>query len=384
MADVIIYPSGSGDVTGVSVYGATYAWEAVDDPPASPNDNDSIYTTSGGANTLFTYSAPSIPTGARINFLRVYFRICGDGTNAGTAAPSLKVGGTSYPCIGYVQGSPAAAYQTVYSDIFLNPATGVEWSAEDVNGTSANPLQQFGIYLAGVDVGYWDTTDPKNPVWVTVWSTLFCSQCFLQVIYDTTDQGGPAYRLPTGNSAITGSWDTLPTPGALAWTQVNDPIGGWSFQTDGNMLHTGTNGAASHYFTFPAFAIPASATINGVAVYCLAKVAVASGTRQLYAAIYANNVDYGVYIGDATATWAVYAYGWAANPSTGAAWTVEDVNGTGAHPLQAFGFGKYGDNPHTYFTRCYLVCEYSMPEGGPVAYAISGPGWINTPSSWGS
>jgi hypothetical protein len=101
-------------------------------------------------------------------------------------------------------------------------------------------------------------------------------------------------------------------------------------------------------FTFAPFSIPSSLPVNSLTVYYRAEDE-SSGTNNIRSAIKVNhtvyfNADPGTNPDD---SWNnnTFSYTYTTNPATGAAWTPEDINGTGTHPFQQFGVYSSDLNP---------------------------------------
>jgi len=143
-------PTGGG--TDYGSYFSPYLYTNIDDPVGSPDTATYVAYESGGggANEYYTFSTFSVPAGATITKLRMTFRIY-NGYNEGSLqwssiGPRLKVGGSFYT--GTTQSSHDA-WGTFTEDWTVNPKTSAAWTVNDINGTGANPLQQFGLGMTG-------------------------------------------------------------------------------------------------------------------------------------------------------------------------------------------------------------------------------------------
>lgn len=144
MVDQIRRPTGDGDLSGLWTYSSgTTAWNLVDDDPV--NDADYVVSPNIAALTYhyFTFDAFSIPAGATINSVALFYRVKDyGGTNSVRAA--VKVGGTLYGTVD-AGVNPGNIWTGLSFTFTVNPKSGAAWTADDINGAGANALQQFGI-----------------------------------------------------------------------------------------------------------------------------------------------------------------------------------------------------------------------------------------------
>jgi hypothetical protein len=162
--------------------------------------------------------------------------------------------------------------------------------------------------------------------------------------------------LPSGDGVVTGSgWSVFPSSPTTKFDKMDDPV----VSPDGDSSYIqNSNNAVSALFTYSAFTVPAGSTITDVTVHYNAEYT--GATPHTASAIYVNSVEYNGSLITPSATYADYSDTWSTNPSTSAAWTVADVNGTGAHPLTQF--GVYGENSKgKRWTQVYMVVTYTPP-----------------------
>ena len=175
-------------------------------------------------------------------------------------------------------------------------------------------------------------------------------------------------RLPTGDQSYSGTWDKTTD----MYSYVDDDP--WNDGDTTYLLHGTTAGYA--LFTFSSFNVPAGSVITSLAVTYSARDNT-SGTNNLRAALRVNNTDYlttdvgtnpGTSYADRTVTFST-------NPANGSAWTVDDINGAGASPLQAFGVRSSDANPAIRITAVRAVVNYYTPEWREITlgsgYALS-------------
>ncbi|HXX59478.1 MAG TPA: hypothetical protein VEI27_02235, partial [Dehalococcoidales bacterium] len=137
-------PTGDGDISGTWNANPAPCWDAVNE--TTPNDSDYMTgTTSAGGYMLFTFSPFAVSTNYPITDLKVYVRAKDVSSGNNDIRPSIKVGGTRYNTTAS-SNNPGNSYTTYSYTYSVNPATGQAWTVADINGTGANPLQQFGVY----------------------------------------------------------------------------------------------------------------------------------------------------------------------------------------------------------------------------------------------
>ena len=140
------------------------------------------------------------------------------------------------------------------------------------------------------------------------------------------------YRLPIGDSAI--QWTR--SAGDYNFALVDDPVG--SPDDDATYTYSST-GFHKDYFNFLPFNVPADGTITSIVLRERFKLATAGGSGHMRGVLKVNGVTY--YSSAEDAWYGAYkdeVWTWTTNPNTGQPWTVADVNGLGANPLQTFGY----------------------------------------------
>lgn len=139
----------------------------VDEYPAV---NDSDYNTQASTpmEDIFGFAPFDVPVGT-IENVTVYVR--GYKISTGIVAGGLYVGGTWYPAtlIPFHEGVPVDFFPFIWS---TNPATGLAWTVNDVNGIGSKPLTYFGYKGSGtfnrvarlyIVVNYNSTPPPPPP-----------------------------------------------------------------------------------------------------------------------------------------------------------------------------------------------------------------------------
>lgn len=155
--------------------------------------------------------------------------------------------------------------------------------------------------------------------------------------FEPLDWPYPQKRRPTGDFAQVGAWTVFPAAPPTFFDKVDE------LDQDGDVTYIRVNAAGGTIlFTAPAFNIPAGATAIALRMEVISRVEVAGDCdAKIY--IRVNGVNYETpfwrEICDGT------SYEWHdfqnddfdINPNTGLPWTVDDINGVGPNPLQAWG-----------------------------------------------
>jgi hypothetical protein len=167
---------------------------------------------------------------------------------------------------------------------------------------------------------------------------------------------GSQTRLPTGDWGYSGTWDK--TTNMYAYVD-DDP---WNDGDTTYLLH-GTTTAGYALFTFSSFSVPAGSIVTSLQVTYSCRDN-ATGSNNLRAALRVGGTNYLTTDSGANpnATYADRTYTYSTNPATGSAWTVDDMNGAGSNPLQAFGVRSSDCNPAIRITAVKAVVNYVTPE----------------------
>jgi Tfp pilus assembly protein PilX len=114
------------------------------------NDGDTTYLLHGttAGNVLFSFPAFSVPAGSNIQNLTVTL-VARDNTNGtNKMQPAIRVAGVDSLTSPSASTEVPNSYGTISYVYTTNPQTGIAWTAEDINGTSLNALQGFGVRSA--------------------------------------------------------------------------------------------------------------------------------------------------------------------------------------------------------------------------------------------
>ena len=200
-------PTADGDTNGT--WNTAPCWDDVDE--TSENDTDfMIGTTDGGGYKLFTFSPFTIPAGSPIADLTVYVRAKDNSSGTNNIRPYIKVNGNRY------YGSsinPGTNYGTNSYSFTTNPDTDAAWTVADINGTGANPLQQFGVYSSDLNPDI-DVSMVYAEVNISCWSIYSSDHFQGQGSSNTTT---PIRTLTLKNSINLNSYASGTT--ALYWEQ---------------------------------------------------------------------------------------------------------------------------------------------------------------------
>ncbi len=161
-------------------------------------------------------------------------------------------------------------------------------------------------------------------------------------------------RVPTADGDISGTWNPYPSNPSTRWDKVDETT-----PNDADYMTGTTDSGGYMLFSFSPFSVPPGSTIIDLTVYVRAK-DVSSGTNNIRPSIKVYGTRY-----NTTATsnnpgtsFTTYSYSYTTNPSTGAAWTVADINGTGSRPLQQFGVYSSDLNPDIQISMVYAEVHY--------------------------
>jgi hypothetical protein len=159
-------------------------------------------------------------------------------------------------------------------------------------------------------------------------------------------------RAPTSDVTATGTWNGS---AGTRYTAVDD----YPDTTADSLTHGTTAGVIQ--FGFSAFTVPSGATINSVAVNYYSNKTGAAG-NTFGARITVGGTGYNSATDNqVNGTPTQYTKTWTTNPATSAAWTVDQVNGTGSNNLTAFGANSGTDaNPTIVLWSIEAVVDYDV------------------------
>jgi hypothetical protein len=164
------YPTGNSAVSNAWTAGTGgNKWDEVDDPAGVPDDETTyMFNANANQSQLFTFTPFAISPSA-IASVSVVVRSRKETSTSYNTRARLLVNGTAY--IINLSGE-TTSYATQTLTWTTNPNTGIAWTEADVEGTGANPLQEFGVSSIGQGAG----------------ETIRVTQCY--IVVDYTAAGG--------------------------------------------------------------------------------------------------------------------------------------------------------------------------------------------------
>jgi YD repeat-containing protein len=162
-------------------------------------------------------------------------------------------------------------------------------------------------------------------------------------------------RLPTSKINVISPWSTTGCNNSSAYQCVDDPIGSPNNSTD-YIRDNNSSGKEATFGFLPVFTVPTGSTIQYVRVTHVT-IRNSGSSADIKAALRVGGTTYTQAAAQTlNGSWTTYSYDWTTNPRTGAAWIVEDVNGTGSNPLQ--GMGVYSGSGDESVTQVYVTVGY--------------------------
>ncbi len=163
-------------------------------------------------------------------------------------------------------------------------------------------------------------------------------------------------RSPTGDNLTAGTWAVFPASPATGYDKVDEAAANGA--TDFIVGLTVTSGSGYWFFNFTPFSVPSTASVDNVTVWFQAADN-ASGANNIRAALLVNSICYNATSRNPDTSYVSYNETWTTNPNTASAWTVADVNGSGAHPLQKVGVSSTDFTPDMNVSWVCLVVNYT-------------------------
>ncbi len=328
-------PTGQGINSGVWTPSTGSNSTCIDDIDVQGTSGDADYITSptatGGGWDGFTFTAFSVPSTAKITNVIVYERAKKTASQADSINEFIYVGAVSY------NGTARAGTTTItpYSNTWTtNPATGANWTYDEVNGTDAtvaHRLNQFGI-----------TSTDLSPSVIT----------YMMMIEVNYTDANKMYAVVDETSA-----------------------------DDTDYLKGTTDAANFHPFSFAAFTVPTGSTITNLTITYRARdgINAAIDVNNVRAMVVVNSVNYTTTDAgnDPGSVFATYSYAFTTNPNTAANWTAGDINGTSASPLQKFGISSSDGAPDFSVSMVNVVVNYTPPNDDQIRDKVSWDGGTN-------
>jgi hypothetical protein len=156
-------------------------------------------------------------------------------------------------------------------------------------------------------------------------------------------------RDPTGDFSASNILTAAPR-----WSKLND------YPTDNNgttFIASSSAASSNYYATFSGFNVPEGNRISGLKLrYYWGKNA--GGACSSRGSVRVGGSNYVSSTITAQSGWFYQEDVFLSNPATSHGWTVDDINGVGANPLQAFGFSSADSNPAVRYCSLQMECLY--------------------------
>lgn len=169
-------------------------------------------------------------------------------------------------------------------------------------------------------------------------------------------------RRPTGDGDKTTGYPIAYSSGSTAWNLVDEEV---TSDSDYAYFYSAAGGSGGYLsFTYSPFTLPSGSVVNNLRIHFrTVGYEQFSDLKQHRAAIKVNGTRYptGTLITAQDSTPVDRYYDFAINPATGSAWTLADINGTGAAPLQQFGIGDVATSVRAsvILYKCYAEVDYT-------------------------
>ena len=292
-----------------------------------------------------------LPT-ATINASNDYLSIGITNTRETVATSPYKLLPFNYPQSTTVTFSPTTSTSGWVNPTYAYADGGTYSNIDSGNPSASSTYGGYGLNLVGNVIDYVRVRVDAHNI-------------------ETTSQT----RYPISDYATsTGTWTVYPTSPTTRWDKVDE------ITSDGDSTYL-THGTTAGYsmFGFSAFTVPPDAVITNLIVYVVAR-DVTSGTNKVQPCLRIGGTNYLTTSAstEVPTAYGTISYAYAVNPKTASAWTVADINGTGANPLQYFGARSADANPSFRITQVYAVVNYTTAGDDQIRVDVS---WDNG-NSW--
>ncbi len=311
----------------------------------SSADDDTTYNSIVAANTrdILTFAAPSLASGSNIAGMTLTYRGREVSGASGSVYVEVGVNGSTYAA---AKQNFTGSYANYSRHWYNNPATGLQWTEADIEGTSGNDWDSIGYRangLSGVE-------------------ELRMTQIYAYVEYstDVTALAGDADDY-LDNWTVNGDTNMF---------EVLDENPGTENGDDGDTTYGGQIGGQEDFWLeMPAFAISSPDSIESVCVVSASHEEVSSvscrhgmtldGTTDVWGSNFAVASGY-----------APFRQTWYTNPSSGVEWLEEEVEQTGSSGYDvshiSYGARSISGSEELRVSQLYMEVFYET-SGGPAS-----------------
>jgi hypothetical protein len=165
---------------------------------------------------------------------------------------------------------------------------------------------------------------------------------------------------PTSDYQIGGSPGYVPGSPANYFSHVSET----TRDDSAYMYWNGTPGEL--IMGFSKFSVPENATNISLAIYFTSAIQ-SAGVSTMGVAVTVSNTAYPISASliNPTTSYSLYGYALTTNPATESAWSVDEINGGGTKPLQAFGIYSTDCSPIVACSWCYAEVSYDITTPTP-------------------
>jgi hypothetical protein len=138
----------TSDNATIGTWNTAPCWDEVDETTYNDGDYMTGNTSLSNNYKLFGFLPFSVPAGATVTDISVYFRARDFSSGTNNIQACVKAGSTNATA-GSV--NPGSSWATYIGTFTTNPDTGAAWTVADINGTGTHPLRMFGVYSSDLN-----------------------------------------------------------------------------------------------------------------------------------------------------------------------------------------------------------------------------------------